>query len=286
MPVKGVIQMKKTLILIFVCTLSLVFCLNSCSGHFTGTAAEADTPSPLARLLTLSEWDARGGGDGLEFRPGGTGVSGGAPFAWTEDGSAVTLRFFPEGFAGRTTEAAVSAGAGTGRLTLSCGGMEYAPAMLCAASRDAAEEAEPAEAQPTAEELLGREAADLALQFLGWKYKYGGSTPETGFDCSGFVCYIYGQLGYKLERVANDQAKQGAAIEPEDIMPGDLIAFHTSGKYVGHVGLYVGSGYYIHAMGEAYGVVLTSLENGYSQREYDVRRIIGCEELLISPPDA
>ena len=104
--------MKKTLILIFVCTLSLVFCLNSCSGHFTGTAAEADTPSPLARLLTLSEWDARGGGDGLEFLPGGTGVSGGTPFAWTEDVGAVTLRFFPEGFAGRTT-AAVSAVAGT-----------------------------------------------------------------------------------------------------------------------------------------------------------------------------
>ena len=276
---------NRTLILISVCTASLAFWLNSCSGHFTGTAAEEDTPSPLARLLTLSEWDAPGG-DGLEFYPGGTGASGGAPFAWAEYGGAVTLRFFPGSFAGRTAEAAVPADAGAGRLTLSYGGREYAPAMLRTDDHDAVEDAEPAEAQPTAEELLGRQAADLALQFLGWKYKYGGSNPETGFDCSGFVCYIYSQLGYKLERVANDQAKQGTPVEPEDILPGDLIAFHTSGKYVGHVGLYIGSGYYIHAMGEAYGVVLTSLENGYSQREYDVRRIIGCEELLISPSGA
>ena len=98
--------------------------------------------------------------------------------------------------------------------------------------------------------------------------------------------YIYEQFGYRLERVANDQAQQGVEIEHDALIPGDLLAFYTSGKYVGHIGIYMGSGYYIHAMGEAYGVVLTSLENGYSQREFDVRRIIGCEELLISPPDA
>ncbi|MBP3540023.1 MAG: C40 family peptidase, partial [Oscillospiraceae bacterium] len=77
----------------------------------------------------------------------------------------------------------------------------------------------------SAEELLGREIADFALDFLGSKYKYGGKTPEEGFDCSGLVYYVYSQFGYSLARVANDQAKQGEEVAPEDLRAGDVLAF-------------------------------------------------------------
>ena len=140
--------------------------------------------------------------------------------------------------------------------------------------------------QPTAEELLGQQIAEYASGYIGAKYKYGGKSPETGFDCSGFVYYIYEQFGYRLERVANDQAQQGVEIEHDALIPGDLLAFYTSGKYVGHIGIYMGSGYYIHAMGSAYGVVLTSLDDAYSQRDYTARRIIGCDELLLESQTA
>lgn len=126
----------------------------------------------------------------------------------------------------------------------------------------------------------GREIADYALQFIGAKYKYGGKSPETGFDCSGFVYYVYAQFGYNLERVANDQARQGSEVAEGELMAGDLIAFYKGADYVGHVGIYVGDGWYVHAAGEAYGVVLTSLDDPDLKREYTARRLVGCEELL------
>lgn len=126
----------------------------------------------------------------------------------------------------------------------------------------------------------GKKIAEYALQYLGTKYKYGGKTPETGFDCSGFVYYVYMQFGYELERVADDQAKQGAEVPEGELMPGDLVAFYKGASYVGHVGIYVGDGWYIHAAGEAYGVVLTSLDDPDLKREYTARRLVGCEELM------
>lgn len=134
----------------------------------------------------------------------------------------------------------------------------------------------------SAEEQLGRELADFALDFLGSNYKYGGKTPEEGFDCSGLVYYVYSQFGYSLARVANDQAKQGVEVAPEELRAGDVLAFYKGKDYVGHVGIYIGGGYYLHAMGSAYGVVLTSLDDPYLQRVYTARRYIGCEELLTS----
>lgn len=150
--------------------------------------------------------------------------------------------------------------------------------------------------EPTEEERIareGQEAANLCFAQIGQKYKYGGKSPETGFDCSGLVWYVYSQLGYTLERVANYQAKQGILIEEEKMQPGDLLCFGAPG-YVGHVGIYVGEGCYIHAMGAEFGVVLTPLDDPYLKRTYEVRRIVGCEWLksenvaagMLPPEDA
>jgi len=138
---------------------------------------------------------------------------------------------------------------------------------------------------PSPEELLRQESqkiADYSLNFWGAKYKYGGdSLEEGGFDCSGLVYHCYGMAGYRLERVAAQQAKQGVEVPPEELWPGDVLCFKTSGNYVGHVGIYLGEGYYIHAMGEEYGVVVNSLDDPYLKRTFTARRYVGCEELKI-----
>lgn len=254
----------------------LAYTLSSCSGHIIQkNTLEKPALSPAARLLTLAEWSAGGDRPALTFSADGTGTYAAAPFAWTEEGGAVSLRFFPGCADGAARTARLTADGGALHLTL--GRTEYSPAFLTPPVAQAA----PAEPQPTEEELLGQKIAEYASGYIGWKYKYGGKSPDTGFDCSGFVYYIYEQFGYRLERVANDQAKQGVEIAHEDVMPGDLLAFYSSGKYVGHIGIYIGKGYYIHAMGSAYGVVLTSLEDEYSKRDYTARRIVGCKDLLI-----
>ena len=123
----------------------------------------------------------------------------------------------------------------------------------------------------------GQQIADFALGYWGCEYQYGGETPEEGFDCSGLVYHVYGTFGYPMERVADRQAKQGQEVSAEELIPGDILCFYTSGKYVGHVGIYVGNNHYIHAMGEAYGVVVTSLDNPDLKREFTARRIIEWE---------
>lgn len=268
-------MMKKALSAVLV-AVSLVYLLASCSGHFLKKPTQAErTFTPAEKLLMLSPWHTDGGETAkkLTFFEDFTGQYGDIPFSWRAEGGEVTLKFFPQCAVG-----AEKIGALDNSLALSFDTLTLIPDLIFPSGKESAESAEP---EPTEEELLGQKIADMALGFLGWNYKYGGKTPETGFDCSGLVYYIYEQFGYRLERVAADQAKQGVEVSHDALMLGDLLAFYTSGKYVGHIGIYVGKGYYIHAMGAAYGVVLTSLDDKYSQREYTARRIIGCDELLM-----
>lgn len=271
--------MKKTLIAILTAAGMLLLC---CCGSPATPAGQAFCElTPLGRLLTASKWTDTDG-RGLEFCEDMTGSMDGAGFVWRADGDRVSLRFFPGCSAGGEKE--LSAAFSGGALTLSCGSESYMPEFLSAAR--AAGAAEAVMNQPDPLEQFGREIADFALDFLGGKYKYGGKSPETGFDCSGLVYYVYDHFGYRIERIANDQAKQGVKVEPDELMPGDLIAFYKSENYVGHVGIYIGAGYYIHAQGEAYGVVLSSLDDPYLQRKYEARRFIGCTELLTKNVEA
>lgn len=82
-------------------------------------------------------------------------------------------------------------------------------------------------------------AVDLAQQYLGVPYVWGGESPS-GFDCSGLVQYVYGQLGVNLPRVAADQARAGQPVQSlAEARPGDLLAFHDP---VDHIGIYAGNG--------------------------------------------
>lgn len=107
----------------------------------------------------------------------------------------------------------------------------------------------------------GSEIVAYAKKYLGYKYVYGGSTPS-GFDCSGFTSYVFGHFGYSLSRTSSAQASNGKAISKSDLKVGDLICFARSSgsKTVGHVGIYIGGGQFIHAANSRKGVIISNVD--------------------------
>ena len=120
---------------------------------------------------------------------------------------------------------------------------------------------------------VGAQAAQMALQYVGYNYVWGGKSPSTGFDCSGLVYYIYGQLGYTLPRVANDQASYGTAVSLAEIQPGDILCFYSGSNYVGHVGIYIGDNKFVHASTSTTGVIISELTGYYQSRGFVIRRV-------------
>lgn len=122
----------------------------------------------------------------------------------------------------------------------------------------------------------GEAVVAYAKQYQGYKYVSGGASPETGFDCSGFTCYVYKHFGIVLNRTSKDQIKNGVAVEKSNLQLGDLVIFNNSSNTaIGHVGIYVGGGDFIHAANKNEGVKITSLSSSYySSRYVGARRVI------------
>ena len=101
-------------------------------------------------------------------------------------------------------------------------------------------------------------------------------SPETGFDCSGFTQYVYKHFGISLYRSSKDQIKNGVAVEKSDLQLGDLVIFNDEGnKAIGHVGIYIGGGDFIHASNPKDGVKITTLLSGYYKIRYvGARRVV------------
>lgn len=107
---------------------------------------------------------------------------------------------------------------------------------------------------PLPEGLRG-DLVRTAESFLGVPYLWGGTSAETGFDCSGFAQAVYRLHGLRLPRSSREQYLAGASVEVEDAKPGDLLFFATSGRgKASHVAVYVGQGVFIHAPGEGKGI--------------------------------
>ena len=110
-----------------------------------------------------------------------------------------------------------------------------------------------------------------AKQFIGLPYIYGGSTPK-GFDCSGFVMYVFAQHGISLPRTSYAQATVGTYVSRQDLQPGDIVCFGTSS--IGHVGIYVGDGKYIHSPRTGRSICIEDLDNKYGNKFAYGRRVI------------
>ena len=123
----------------------------------------------------------------------------------------------------------------------------------------------------------GQEIVDFAKKYLGCKYVYGGSGPST-FDCSGFTMYVFKNFGISLSHSANAQSKKGVYVAQGDLQPGDLVFFkdYQTMDGIGHCGIYIGDGNFIHASsGTGYCVKISTLLSGsYKTRYETARRLI------------
>lgn len=127
-------------------------------------------------------------------------------------------------------------------------------------------------------------ASDLvstAMGFIGVPYRYGGTSAESGFDCSGFVRATYEKtLGKVLPRRAADQAAATQSISREELRPGDLVFFNTMRRAFSHVGIYVGDGKFIHAPRSGARVRVESMDGSYwSARFNGARRVPGSDNM-------
>ncbi|MEN6392158.1 MAG: LysM peptidoglycan-binding domain-containing protein [Syntrophomonas sp.] len=114
---------------------------------------------------------------------------------------------------------------------------------------------------------MGGSVLSKAAQYLHTPYVWGGTSPR-GFDCSGFVQYVYRQCGYSLPRVASDQAAAGRKVNRSDLKPGDLVYFSGGGE-INHIGIYVGNGKFIHSSSPSSGgVIYSSLSESYYAARY------------------
>lgn len=112
---------------------------------------------------------------------------------------------------------------------------------------------------------LGEQIVKYAEKFLGTPYTWGGTSPDTGFDCSGFTQYVYSNFGIDLDRTSSAQRRQGEAVDEDDIMLGDLVC------YSGHVAIYVGNGQVIHSPQEG---EVVKISNMHMMSIITIRRFI------------
>jgi len=114
-----------------------------------------------------------------------------------------------------------------------------------------------------------------ALDLIGIRYRRGGSSPSTGFDCSGFVDHVFREtLGLVLPRSAREIAKSGEKVRPDDLQPGDLVFFNTMRRTFSHVGIYLGEHLFVHAPASGGEVRVEDMRASYwAKRFTGARRI-------------
>ncbi len=122
-----------------------------------------------------------------------------------------------------------------------------------------------------------KDFADYALEFIGVKYRFGGASPQQGFDCSGLIQYAFREItGISLPRTSRELSQIGEKIELEALAPGDLVFFNTRRFAFSHVGIYLGDDQFLHAPRRGQRVQIAKMESGYWQKRFNgARRLIG-----------
>lgn len=129
--------------------------------------------------------------------------------------------------------------------------------------------------QPAPDSALN-DMALYALSLTGTRYKYGGTSPDSGFDCSGFVGHVFKHsLGKSLPRSSAEMSRVGVKQDYEMLRPGDLVFYNTLKKKYSHVGIYLGDGQFIHSPSKGKSVSIVNMNDSYYRKRYNgARRIM------------
>jgi cell wall-associated NlpC family hydrolase len=114
-----------------------------------------------------------------------------------------------------------------------------------------------------------------ALNMIGVRYRWGGNTPDSGLDCSGFVRYVFQDtLGMALPRRAEEMSRVGEKVRMSDLKPGDLVFFNTMRRTFSHVGIYIGDNKFVHSPSTGSTIRVDDLDDGYWEKRFTGARRI------------
>lgn len=120
---------------------------------------------------------------------------------------------------------------------------------------------------------------EKALGLIGIRYRRGGTSPETGFDCSGFVGHVFREgLGLYLPHNAKQISKTGETVAKKDLQPGDLVFFNTMRRAFSHVGIYLGDDKFVHAPRSGGSVRVESMNDSYWRQRFNGARRVAAEQ--------
>ena len=137
-------------------------------------------------------------------------------------------------------------------------------------------------------DVAGPSLVTRALSFLGVNYRFGGTDPRTGLDCSGLVQLVFRDAaGVRLPRRAEEISRSGERIDSDGLQPGDLVFFNTLRQAFSHVGIYIGNDQFVHAPSTGGQVRVESLNTRYWRTRFDgARRVVDPETPLRTGPRA
>jgi len=152
--------------------------------------------------------------------------------------------------------------------SVSCAATPTTPVTV--AEETSASQVQPEQIDDANWSIQAREVLLNALSLTGIRYRYGGNSPETGFDCSGFVRYVYQQAAnLSLPHSARAISQLGKTIPKHELKPGDLVFFNTLKSAFSHVGIYIGNNRFIHSPSSGGGVRVEDMQSTYWDKRFN-----------------
>ena len=147
--------------------------------------------------------------------------------------------------------------------------------LLCSACSTTQVPAPAASTESTSSDAMN-DLAIYAMSLADTPYRYGGNSPASGFDCSGFVRYVFQQsLQWQLPRTSLEMSRTGEPLQEDQLRPGDLVFFNTQQQPYSHVGIYVGEDRFVHAPKSGKAIAIVNMRENYWRSRYDgARRIV------------
>ena len=229
----------------------------------TTVAGQADRTTGTTPALTGYARVANSGGDPVRLRTAAYAEA--SIITLFNEGTTVEVKSAPTAGPQNIVWYQVSAQGMTGWMMAQYLVQADAPAAPPAAQAPVAQQA----VQTSQSSGTGTTAVNIAMQYLGYRYVYGGSSPR-GFDCSGLVYYVYHtRMGMAVGRDTDAQLGSGTRVSRANLQAGDILIFANTYKAgPSHAGIYIGGGRFIHAENESTGVVISSLSTSYWANHY------------------